>query len=172
LKWVAPAGGGGMTSIASGSLSGSSLSLTSISGSYKNLQLVLRDYAHSTNATFKLTANSVTSYTYLQEATNLDSSAASQQVYSNLEETTMFCGFDVALAGDNNNKCIINIYDYADTSSNKVVFINHYLFNSSSENQIVQTTGSINTASALTSLTITTNTGTFSGGTYILYGVN
>ncbi|CAB4163090.1 hypothetical protein UFOVP805_1, partial [uncultured Caudovirales phage] len=42
--WTTPAGGGGMTSLASGSLpSSNELNLTSISGSYKNLQLVIRN---------------------------------------------------------------------------------------------------------------------------------
>ena len=51
---------GGMTSIASGSLSGSSLVLSSISGTYKNLQLVVRDLYGSSNADLRLTFNSIT----------------------------------------------------------------------------------------------------------------
>lgn len=46
LKWATPASGG-MTEIASGSLSGNTLSLTSISGSYVDLYLVLSQFTAS-----------------------------------------------------------------------------------------------------------------------------
>jgi hypothetical protein len=42
--WAAPAGGGGITSIASGNLTGTAVNLTSISGTYQHIYLVLRDY--------------------------------------------------------------------------------------------------------------------------------
>jgi len=63
LKWATPASGGGMTVIASGSLSGSSLSFTSLPQTYNNLQLVLRDFTFSATITnIKGTVNGLAGY--------------------------------------------------------------------------------------------------------------
>jgi len=64
LKWATPASGGGMTSIASGSLSGASLDLTSISGSYKSLQLVVRNMQTSNSCEMQIRLNNVTTGVY------------------------------------------------------------------------------------------------------------
>ena len=64
LKWAA-ASAGGMTELASGSLSGASVSLTSISTAYKNLQLVVRNYICATDAKeFSLRVNNITTSSY------------------------------------------------------------------------------------------------------------
>jgi hypothetical protein len=44
LQWAAPAAGGAYTSIASGSLSSNAVNITSISGSYIDLYLVIKDF--------------------------------------------------------------------------------------------------------------------------------
>lgn len=171
LKWSTVASGG-MTSIASGSIgTGSTLVLSSIAGTYKNLQLVLVDWGLTNQSTIILTANSITSYTYLQNATNTSSSSG-QQSYSNVTETSIYLGYDASQTGDNNNLTVIDIFNYAGTTANKVVSAKSYHKTSGNANQVVNTTGSINSTAALTSLTITCAAGSFNNGTYILYGVN
>jgi hypothetical protein len=169
LKW-ATAATGGMTSIASNTLSGGSLSLTTISGAYKNLQLVLRDVSTSTSATINWTANSITSYTALQQAT-ASTTGTSVQHYSSVAGTSVPTQYDAWSTGD--GILVLNIYDYADTTSNKA-FDSFAKFYSSSigANQTCQVFGGINATAAITSITLTLNTGTFSTGTYTLYGVN
>jgi hypothetical protein len=171
LKWATPAGGGGMTSIASGSLSGSSLSLTSISGSYKNLQLVLRDYTSTGSSVLKWTANSVTSYTYLRNATTA-TTGSSQQTESNLNDTAVFPNYDAFTSGD--NTFVLNIYDYADTTSFKLHdSIARTRTNlSGNPGQTVFTHGSVNDTAAITSLTVALSANSYASGTYTLYGVN
>lgn len=170
LKWATPTSGG-MTSIASGSLSGGSLSLTSISGSYKNLQLVLRDYNASADGGLSWTANSITSYTTLQAATT-GTAGTGVSFYSSPAATTAPTAYDAHDNGDNNNVLVINIYDYADTSANKAFnSINKYYSNIGA-NQMCTVNGAVNGSAAITSITVTLSAGTFLGGTYVLYGVN
>jgi len=59
--WAAPATGGGMTLLASGTLSGTAVTLTSISQSYENLIIFVRDYrnnASANDALIRLNTNS------------------------------------------------------------------------------------------------------------------
>ena len=170
LKWAAAAAGG-MTSIASGSLTGGSLALTSISGTYKNLQLVLRDVRLSTSATINWTANSITSYTALQQAT-ASTTGTSVQHYSSVAGTAVPTQYD-AWSNTGDGVLVFNLFDYADSTSEKA-FESFAKFYSSSigANQTCQVFGGINATAAITSLTFTLNTGTFSTGTYTLYGVN
>jgi hypothetical protein len=68
-SWATPASGGGMTSIASGSLptGASTITLSSISGSYKNLQLVIRNPypATATSLALQFNGNTGTVYRYV-----------------------------------------------------------------------------------------------------------
>jgi hypothetical protein len=171
--WATPAASGSMTSIASGSLSGSALSLTSISGSYKDLRLVLRDYNASSDGDFLVRANSVILYTNVRTWTS-DTAGTTSQVATGLTNDYLFVGGASYKSGDNNNSFMIDLFDYADTSSNKLFrSLNKYTTAGGSPvNQVAVAQGSINTSSAITSFTITLSAGTFSGGTYILYGVN
>lgn len=171
IKWAAPASSGGMISIASGSLSGSALSLTTISGSYKNLQLILRDYNISSNASMNWTANSVTSYTNMQAATAATGGTGVQH-YSSPNWTNAALTYDAVNSGDNNNILVIDFYDYADTSANKAFRSLNKYYSNIGANQTCQVFGAVNSSSAITSITVSLSAGTFSGGTYVLYGVN
>ena len=170
LAWATPSSSGGMTSIASGSLSGSSLTLTSISGSYKDLRLILRDYNPSAAGDLLPRANSVTDYTIIRTYTT-DTSGSSTNSATNLAADYLFVMGDSFTSGDNNNTLMLDVYDYADTTSNKL-FRAMNKFKKPTPVQFVASQGTINTTSAITSLTFTLSSGTFSGGTYILYGVN
>ena len=68
-SWAAPAGGGGMTSLASGSIAASAtgFDLQSISGAYNDLVLYIRNYSPSTSANLRLLLNNNSSadYTYI-----------------------------------------------------------------------------------------------------------
>lgn len=170
LKWATPSSGG-MTSIASGSLSTGTLSLTGIVGTYKNLQLVLRDYTATGSSVLRWTANSVTSYTYLRNATTA-TSGSSQQTESALNDTFAYPNYDAFTTGD--NTFVLDIYDYTDTTSFK-------LFNSTARvrsnlsgnpGQVVFASGSVNDTAAITSLTVALSANTYASGTYNLYGVN
>jgi hypothetical protein len=171
--WVAVApASGGMTSIASGSLSTGTLSLTGISGSYKDLRLVLRNYYQSTASTFKVTVNSVTSYDWIQMVT-ATASGGSTQFETGLAQTNINTSYNSPSTSSTASAFSANFYDYTNTTANKLIDIDFgYIKNTGGARELVQTSAIANTTAAITSITLTQSAGTFSGGTYILYGIN
>ena len=170
LKWAAPASGGGMTSIASGSLSGGSLSLTSISGSYNNLQLVLRDYEFTAGTAFQYTVNNdTTANIYVQNQNQQKSTTITNAGYTSAP-VDISNAYN-AVSGSQINALVIDFFDYANTSCGKL--INHYSAFMGSSSQIATVKGLTfyQSASAITRIDIIARDTTFSGGTYILYGV-
>lgn len=170
-SWTTPASGGGWTSLASGSVAGVSLALTSISGSYKNLRLVLRNLrvdtatepamvinsdGGSNYSVFKLTGTgSTVTNTATNSATNVPFS------HNNVKaNSTMTVIYDFP--------------DYANTTSNKIFTSNaYYVTSASSDNYqtIVQATW--RSTSAITGLELGAyGIADFNAGTYILYGGN
>jgi hypothetical protein len=169
-SWATPAGGGGMTSIASGSLSGSALSLTSISGSYKNLQLVLRNANTSSQCNLTLTINNNTGANY-SRMTTFNSDSTFTSAVSAGSNNTQLNGDQ--LKSGRTNTVIVDFNDYANTTSYK-----QWMSQMSSEKylgsymQNALTLGVLDAVGAITRIDLTISAGTFSAGTYILYGVN
>jgi hypothetical protein len=166
LKWAAA--GGGMTSIASGSLSGSSLVLSTIAGTYKNLQLVIRDLYGSSNADLRLTVNSVADYDFGQFDNR--NGTASNNAY--IAQSNFIPNYYNLSPSDNNNSLVINIYDYADTSAFKLMDTHIAYKNVDNVRELTKSWGVAKTTAAVTTVTLALAAGTYSGGTYILYGVN
>jgi len=171
LKWATPAGGGGMTSIASGSLSGASVTLSSIAGTYKNLQLVLNNFTFSSGSgnNVKITANSITSYSVQQVATGANG-AALQTGYDQAV-AQMYLFFNSLVQTPTASSSIINIYDYANTTGYKIIGAQSQGDRGSGLQGVMNYTGVVNSSAAITSLVIGTNGANFSSGTYTLYGV-
>jgi hypothetical protein len=173
LAWAAAAGSS-MTSLASGSLSGSSLALTSISGSYKNLVLVMRDYTTGTDFDLNCKINALTtagdySYNIIESATTNASAPATASYYN----STVF-GLNNSLIDntDGDNSLVLTINDYANTTANKIMTAFEMYKRSTGQKTVFQSFGSVNTTSAVTAITLTPSAGTWSAGTYTLYGVN
>jgi hypothetical protein len=147
-----------MTSLASGSLSGSSVTLSSISGSYTDLYLAIKGVsATSTADELRIRFNG--------ETTNYGSSAGSGTSALNMGANN----FAVTNAATAYN---IQFFNYAAAGGYKVIQYNNCGFDGS--NTWVQTGvgTSFNTTAAITSITILTNSGnTWDAGTYVLYGV-
>jgi len=176
LKWAAIASGA-FTQLATGSLSTSTLSLSSISASYTDLRLVLLDWYPSSNAYLTMTLNGVTSAWY----------AGYTRAGSTFTNTNYAANFPLTYATslvkggqDNNNITIVNIPNYSNTATNKIVTSDSSVWISSNDPSSQSAAGTwvgANAAGggtamgAISSLAITLSAGTFSGGTYILYGV-
>ena len=168
VEWATPAAGG-MTVIASGSLSGSSLSLTSIPQTYNNLQLVLRDWTFSSASTnFKGTVNGATNYSTMQQY-GQGASSTGNSFYQGL--TWMQLVEATVIAAQEDPICILDIYDYTNTTSYKA-FNGLTSVTETAGNQVVtHCRGASKGTAAVTTLTITSVGGTFTAGTYTLYGV-
>lgn len=164
LKWAA-AGGGGMTQLASGSLSGASVSLTSISTAYNDLRLVVRNYIPVNDGQeFSLRINNLSSG-YIN--------AYNPGGQSNVGFT------DDRLYGVQNDNTVSqsliiwDFPDYANTTTWKLIDLFNIGNNATTTTNanIQMRMNAINTTNAITRIDIFPYTGNFTSGTYILYGV-
>jgi hypothetical protein len=164
LKWSAPASGG-MTLISTTTLTGSSVTLSSIPTDYKNLQLVIRNYRPATDNTLRLRMNSDSNAnrhvdignqtnepfisTFFEFGNNTDGDAASQSLH------------------------IADIIDYANTTTWKLVFVISINNNNSTNTNAGGnfTLKAYNQIPAITSLVLFPASGNFTSGTALLYGV-
>ncbi|CAB4204546.1 Bacteriophage lambda, Stf, side tail fibre-repeat-2 [uncultured Caudovirales phage] len=160
-EWAAPTTGG-MTLIASGTLSGTSVSLTSISQSYKNLIVYARDYRMSGGTNdFKLGVNSngVTLSIELQNAAG---------TYAAQAQTAHYVNFNVTTVSTNAHAYIL-IPDY--TSANVALaqsWANVKASNTTQTQRYVSSSFPA-TVAAITSIQLDAPA-TWGGGTYELWG--
>jgi hypothetical protein len=169
FSWTTPIAGG-ITQIATGALSGASVDLTSIPGTYKDLILVLQDIVPVTdNVGLIIRSNSVTSNYHgvnsRNEGTSANTGAGSTNNYfsdgANMDNT------------DKNNFHYFRFFDYANSITRKMCQSN---FASTAPNGSDSVTGfgasRQNSPNAITSIQISFSSGDISQGTYILYGVS
>jgi hypothetical protein len=169
--WSAPAGGGGMTVIANGTLSGSQVSITSIPSTYVNLVLYLNNpYITSGGSFLRLRINSGTStygrWFFASNGNNGGDGAAQSawNLYDAVNQNLGTSSTDYVSAS-------VTLWNYADTTSQKSM--------SFQVQDRVKTFASIggtggtaiSNTSAISSVQIITDASTFAGGTYTLYGV-
>jgi hypothetical protein len=173
LKWAAPAGGGGMTVLASGSLTGATVSITSISGAYNDLVLVLRDFYPSGDAQLEYTINSSTGIYGSNSSSlagNFGAPGSAGQTATNARITDSPVD---ATQGDNFS--VTTFYDYANTDTKKIALTNVMFLDDNGFNRYLKS--QINflvTTSAISSISLfytAVPSATHSAGSYILYGV-
>jgi hypothetical protein len=165
--WVTPTSGS-MTQIATGTLSGVEVSLTSISGSYRSLYLVITGARINTGTTgLGIRINNVTAATYnfismitQTGALNNNASLTSINTTSNMVQLN-------TTATDQQQ--VIRIENYAQAGVFKAINWQ----NGDASNSCLGI-GFANTSAAVTSIQMRTvnGTATFNNGTYTLFGVN
>jgi hypothetical protein len=167
LKWATPASGGGMTLLETLTLSGSSVTSSSIAGTYKNLQVIVRNFKPATdNTDLNFRYNSDTNTRYKQSTTM----GQSQQSFNS-----------TSLQSNNNadnstapNISVINIYDYANTDTWKFAFTNNVTADGEGSTANVNCYNFwqvYNQTSAITTLTFFPSSGNFTSGSILIYGV-
>lgn len=174
LKWVTLSAGG-MTELASGSLSGTTVTLSSISASYKDLVLVLRDFYAATSQKINIRFNNDTT-------ANLHMNGGSyvnydgNQVNAAINVGSLLDATLIAVRNaDNNNFLQMTVNDYANTVTVKSGFIdNSYIWTTGGTTNRMNDINKFtyNSSSAIDRIDISANGASFSGGTYILYGVS
>ena len=167
--WAAPAGGGGFTSLASGSLpSATSLDLTTISGDYKDLRLVFRNLQQSSDNEITARLNGSGSAIYngfslISENTTATTSATAAQTkfygtYNNMESATTAV-------------LQIDIYDYANSTSHKTLQVrSQFTKANTSDIEGIASFWNWRSTAAVNQITVFAP-GTFSAGTYELFGI-
>jgi hypothetical protein len=168
IKWDTPTSGG-YTQIATGNLSGSEVSLTSIPGTYYQLVLFLNNaYGSGAGQQTQLRFNSDSGAKY--GSVFIASYSASVQRYDVDSLSAVLLAGSGATSSSNAGGVAI-ISNYASTTTKKTI-VSQYYETENSPNRIWGGFGAWNNASAITSIQIRPGGSlTWSGGTYTLYGV-
>tara|TARA_R110000868_G_scaffold403106_1_gene679991 strand:+ start:376 stop:1266 length:891 start_codon:yes stop_codon:yes gene_type:complete len=164
--WATPASGS-MTSLATGSLTGATPSISSISGSYKHLQLWVTDPYGSGANIINMRFNSDTGSNYTRQKINGN---ATPTVASE-SATSITSGNGILTTSNGNGYFVIYLPFYSTTASAKHFDWYFTRAGSSDANEYIY--GTYNSTSAISSIQFFLDGGqTFTGGDYTLYGVN
>lgn len=167
VKW-ATVSAGGMTELASGTLSGTTVTLSSISASYKDLKLVLRDFSTNANAQINIGLNN--------QASGQIYGYQTQQYANALNQTYTYIspfGTRSIEANQTNNSLIVDIYDYTSTTYHNIRACGTVEDASANAVNYGFWNGSTLFTTVIDRIDIFLNsTNTFDNGTYILYGVS
>jgi len=162
LAWATPSAGG-MTSLATGSLSGASVVLSSISGSYIHLQLTISNFKPATDgASFYIRVNADNGSNRYFNGTVGSSSYSFNST-----------GWQVSNAQANSTDTgtiVIDLFNYTKTAGYKTGS-SFAITDSGGTNYYSDQTLVYNQTPAITSLTMLPSGGNFTSGTYTLYGV-
>ena len=165
--WAAPASGS-MTQLATGSLSGASVSITSISGSYKALKLIVNKFLPANDSSsLRSQVNSDTGTVYgrsIALATTSFSFGSQDMSFSSTADNSV-----------SENYSEIDFLNYNSTTQYKIVFVKSIVINAADTTKGNSSTVYAlwaNNTNAITSIQLFPDTGNFTSGSYILYGVN
>jgi hypothetical protein len=169
--WASPAGGGGgMTLLSTTSLSGSTTTINTISGSYIDLVIYVKDFYSSSSSEMNIQFNSDTTSGNYQMGV-FRASGGSFDSYADNGTSFSLGGYDIA-AAQNDNFAQLTIFDYSNTTTKKQVMGNSMVIRPSGAKGVCITNGGyFGSTSAITSIAIKTTAGTFSAGSVLIYGV-
>ncbi len=168
LKWAAPAAAGGLTLLSTTTLTGASVTISSISQDYTNLQLVIKNAYNSVADWLFMRLNSDTGTVYYRRRFNVSGTSVSGA--TSAESRLLLAQMPNASADDRNGAAIVNLYDYTVTTGQQILTVNAFGYDGSAN------AGNINTvvydkSAAITSITFAPDAGTMTAGTVLLYGV-
>jgi hypothetical protein len=164
-SWATP---GGTVLISTTTLSGSSISLTSIPSTYNDLKIVIRDFRPATDGaicTIRLNEDSNSVYTTIEtfeSAGSYTSTSSSGNLSSGSSD------------GTSDSFILAEIHDYFNTSTWKVVDFFGITNANGDPTNIKNRRGQIvykSASAAVSSITLLPNSGNFTSGTVLLYGV-
>lgn len=178
VKWATPASGGGLTLLSTTSLTGSSVTVSSISQSYKDLRIIIRDVyvSSSDDEFFRLNSDSGSNYSSRiidTVVTGGSGSSGTLSTYAWDAFTKMqVMGKNSDTAVDKRGYAVIDIFRYTE-SEPKMTFSQAYFAAGSTPNRSMRlVNGVYNSNTAVSSFTYFPDTGTFSAGTIYIYGVS
>jgi hypothetical protein len=157
-EWFTPTTAGGITLINTGgtSLSGSSVTISSIPTTYSSLQIVYKNVSVTTACGLFMRFNGDTGNNYYDSSTATDKLGP----FGSISTTNTVA---------ENNYGVLNVPQYTQTSGQQVAFLQGYdNFNNQNANKTMWYTKS----AAITSVTILPEVDTFTNGTIWVYGVS
>ena len=166
--WAAPASAGGMTLLSTTTLSGSSVSITSINQTYKDLVFVCYNLSTTSNSAISFRPNGSTT---IGDSVYTIAEATTESMWSANADIIYLLGPIDNAANNSDAAVVFTLFNYASTAASVKNFsISGRGVNSSQQKTTVMGGGGIITSSAITSMTVVPNAGTFTG-TILLYGV-
>ena len=168
--WATPAGGGGMTLLSTTTLSGASTTVSSISGSYKDLLIHvsgMQTAANSYGVHFDPNGNASSVFGARVKSASTTASA------DYINNTGLWVNRTGDYAGSStDNAFTIIVYNYASSDPIKNFMAAMAWTNGSSQTETSNTMGGIFTSSAISSWKVSTDASSFNAGTIKIYGVN
>ena len=170
-SWAAPAAAGGMTLINSGgtTLTGSSVTISSIPGTYKNLQVIVQNYLPATDGNYLLmrfNSDSGTNYTHGQSFGGSDNINLNGTSVRLTQESDNAVGNGIAQT---------DIYQYSSTASSKIGWLLGSSNNKTTATNynFYSTFWAYKSTTAISSITFLNDLGgNFTSGTAYIYGVS
>jgi hypothetical protein len=172
LAWAAPAAGGGFTSLASGSLPASStLTLSSIVGTYKDLRFICKNFQANGNEDVFINVNSSTIIDSVRVVGQGTGTASTEE---STGSANLKVNYNTIKTGDNGNIIVIEFKNYAETSGYKAIFSQCRMLAASGGDKInqVNSFGYPRTTSAISEIVFKLSGSAWNGGTYELWGIN
>lgn len=172
--WATPSGGsGGMTLLSTTTLSGSSTTISSISGSYTNLYIVLKNVI--TNASDiqiygRFNGDTAANYTWIGTGARLSDAVVSSVSKNN---NYFFCGQSNGTSGIlSAGQSVINIPRYAATEARFFTAQTYGSNDSLDSNRLAFFVNQLYAdTTAISSITFLTSSSSFNSGTVYIYGV-
>ena len=165
-SWATPSSGS-MTSLATGNLTGTTVTISSISSSYRDLRLVIK--------------NPVPASAYIGMLMRVNSDTGSNYVDQNwtASSTNVSKGSSMYLAAQlpattNEGVIIVQFFEYAATAQFKLIQSNYSGRSADSTSTVDRTNYRMawcNNANAISSISLFLGSGDFSSGSYELFGV-
>jgi hypothetical protein len=165
-EWATPSSGG-MTVITSGTLSGAAVNLTSIPSTYNDLYLVL------TNATTSATNKAI--YLRFNNISTANTYYAQNGTVQAFDATFGDTEFTIGAYGTGTSNSLIFTYipSYANSTTRKLAYGQEFRNGATTNTDIVWRwrLGLHSPTTAISEINILPESGTFSSGSYTLYGV-
>jgi hypothetical protein len=165
LKW-ATASSGGITLLTTTALTGTTVTVSSIDQTYTNLLIIITGMSSSSDYAPQFQYNSVTSGYFGIGAS--DGSTANTRISGGSYLDAAF--LDIWEGSNPNSILTYSIPNYAATGYHTVTWQGAYLTNLAAMRQFTASGGNTNT-SAVTSITLKPDTGSFNAGSIKIYGV-
>ena len=169
LKWAAAGAGGSLTELATGTLSGASVNVTGLSGSYKALKIIVINWRPTPDGNnLEVRFNNDANARYKSITPSLGSAAET------FSDTEMFL---MGYAADNTvttNFGMMDVWNYANTTHWKMaqLYYANADFTTNTSVRMGASVAAYNQTTAITAITFWGDGGTFAAGTYFIYGVN
>jgi hypothetical protein len=169
LKWASAASGGGMTLLSTTTLSGATTTISSISQSYTNLEIIIYGVTNATGqGRLNLACNGVTNL--LNQNGTYGNSSAGSSLQATFDGQSISAGNNPALTGGL-NVFSVKINGYSSTSYYKPLRSYFYYVDGGGNPYTGNLGGAFISTSAVSSITFSNNGGNMTGGTVLIYGV-